>query len=98
LTSYGPELVAKQLELLKEAVPWVKRVAALHNPNNPLTRWPMDVAQAGRTLAIQIVVLPITGPDDVAVAFRDDETAGRSASRRCRSGDEPTRRSDQHSR
>jgi hypothetical protein len=30
-----PELVAKQLEVLKEAVPTISRVAALVDPTNP---------------------------------------------------------------
>src|SRR4029453_9169993 len=71
LTSYGPELAAKQLELLKEVVPGVKRVAPLGNPTNPINPWLNETSAAARTLAIQIVHLKITGPTDVAAAFRD---------------------------
>jgi putative ABC transport system substrate-binding protein len=72
LTSLGPELVAKQLSLLKEVVPEVKRIAVLYNPGNPLNPpWLKGVETAARTLAIQIQLLNITGPDDVAPAFRD---------------------------
>src|SRR5262249_55567746 len=35
LSLVGPELVARQLQLLKEAVPTASRVAALANPENP---------------------------------------------------------------
>ena len=34
----GPEIVGKQLELLKAAVPQLSRVAILRNPGNPCTR------------------------------------------------------------
>jgi putative ABC transport system substrate-binding protein len=36
LSSVAPDLVGKQLQLLKEAVPGISRVAVLSNPNNPL--------------------------------------------------------------
>jgi putative ABC transport system substrate-binding protein len=78
LTSFGPELVAKQLALLKEVVPEVRRIAVLHNPGNPLTSpWLKEVEAAARTLAVQLQHLSITGPDDVAPAFRD-ATKGRA--------------------
>ena len=71
MTSLGPELAGKQLGLLKEVVPEVKRIAVLSNPGNPLTHWLKEVESAARTLAVQIQLLNITGPDDVAPAFRD---------------------------
>ena len=72
LTSFGPELAAKQLSLLKEVVPEVKRIAVLSNPDNPLTgHWLKQVEAAARTLALQLHLLSITGPDDVAPAFRE---------------------------
>jgi ABC-type uncharacterized transport system substrate-binding protein len=78
LSSFGPELAAKQLSLLKEVVPEVKRIAVLSNPGNPLTtRWLKEMEAAARTLALQLQVLSITGPDDVPTAFRD-ATKGRA--------------------
>jgi len=72
LTSFGPELAAKQLSLLTEVVPKVKRIAVLSNPGNPLNPpWLKGVETAARTLAVQLQLLNITGPDDVATAFRD---------------------------
>jgi putative tryptophan/tyrosine transport system substrate-binding protein len=38
----APDLVAKQLEILKEVVPKVSRVALLHNPGNQATRQRCD--------------------------------------------------------
>ena len=72
LTSFGPELAGKQLELLKEVVPEVKRVAVLYNPGNPLaTRWLKGMEAAAQALLVQLQPLSITGADDVATAFRD---------------------------
>jgi putative ABC transport system substrate-binding protein len=80
LTSFGPELATKQLALLKEVVPEVKRIAVLFNPGNPLNPpWLRDTEAAARTLAVQLQPLSITGPDDVATAFRDAMKSGAGA-------------------
>jgi len=72
LTSFGPELAAKQLSLLTEVVPKVKRIAVLKNPGNPLTAlWMKETDAAARTLDLQLHPLSITGADDVVPAFRD---------------------------
>jgi putative ABC transport system substrate-binding protein len=76
-TSFAVELAAKQLALFKEVIPEVKRIAVLYNPGNPLAaQWLKDTEAAARTLAVQIQVSRITGPDDVAPAFRE-ATGGR---------------------
>src|SRR4030095_15443853 len=50
----------------------IKRIAVLNNPGNPLNSpWLKGVEAAARTLPIQIQLFSITGPDDVATAFRD---------------------------
>jgi putative ABC transport system substrate-binding protein len=72
LTSFGVEMAGKQLALVKEVVPEVSRIAVLYNPRNPLAaRWLREVEAAARTLAIDIQVFTVTGPDDVAPAFRE---------------------------
>ena len=38
LTFLGQQIYAKQLELLKEAIPSVARIAVLMNPDNPANR------------------------------------------------------------
>jgi putative ABC transport system substrate-binding protein len=69
LTSFGPELGAKQLALLKEVVPDVKRIGVLRNPGNPLNLvWVKGLETAARTLALELQVSNINGPDDVAPA------------------------------
>ena len=72
LSSFGLETGGKQLALVKEVVPEVRRIAVLYNPQNPLAaQWLRDIEAAARTLAVDIQVFTVTGPDDVAPAFRD---------------------------
>ena len=72
LTSFALEMTGKQLALVKEVVPEVKRIAVLYNPGNPLAaQWLREVEAAARTLAVDIRVFTVTGPDDVAPTFRE---------------------------
>jgi putative ABC transport system substrate-binding protein len=72
LTSFAVELAAKQLALFKEVVPKVKHIAVLYNPGNPLAaQWLKDTEAAARTLGVQLHVSIVTGPNDVALAFRE---------------------------
>jgi len=72
LSSFGLETGGKQLALVKEVVPEVRRIAVLYNPQNPLAaQWLRDIEAAARTLAVDIQVFTVTGADDVAPAFRD---------------------------
>jgi putative ABC transport system substrate-binding protein len=65
-TILGPELEAKRLELLKQAVPNAARVAILRNPNNPAVVSYFEATKtAGRTLKIAL--------DPVAEVRRADE-------------------------
>jgi len=65
-TILGPELEAKRLELLKQTVPSVARVAILRNPSNPAVVSYFEATKtAGRTLQI--------APDPVAEVRRADE-------------------------
>jgi putative ABC transport system substrate-binding protein len=55
LTSYGPDLTSKQLELLREAVPHMKRLAVLWTPANPLHPGTVrDLEELTRSRGIQI--------------------------------------------
>ncbi len=70
LTLFAPEIAGKQLELLKEIVPHVSRVAILWNPTNRSGQLYMDQARsAARTLAIQLQVLEVRQPEDIETAF-----------------------------
>jgi putative tryptophan/tyrosine transport system substrate-binding protein len=73
LTFLAPELVPKRLELLKEGVPTVSRVAALWNPGaygertmREMVKQAEDAAQA---LRIQLDLVGVGSPDDFASAF-----------------------------
>jgi putative ABC transport system substrate-binding protein len=70
LTSVGDELFPKQLELLKEAVPRVSRVAVLWNPANP-SHGPSlkSIEVAARSLGMQPQLQKARGPDEFDSAF-----------------------------
>jgi len=70
LASIASELVGKQLELLKEAIPEVSRVAVLRNPGNQ--SHPLMLRQADavtRTLGVRLQILEARGPDDLDATF-----------------------------
>jgi len=65
-TIVGPQIEGKRLDLLKEAVPELSRVAVLWNPSNPaLVSYFDTIENAGRTLRISL--------DPVAEVRRADE-------------------------
>ena len=72
-TFLGPELVAKRLQLLRDVVPGLARVAALLHPHAYGERTTAsvvkDVEDAARTLGMQLQLVPADGPDDIAGAF-----------------------------
>ena len=69
-TYFAPELAAKRLELLKEAVPRIRRVAVLINPDNPINA---SVQQAVETTAkllkVELQQVEIRGPSEFDGAF-----------------------------
>jgi len=67
----GGELVAKQLELLRELVPIAARVAVLINPASAATTDATlrDVEPAARTLGLQIQVLRASTSPEIDTAF-----------------------------
>jgi len=70
LSLMAPELVGKQLEILKEMVPKVTRVAVLGNPANGGTAPQLRHAQgAARTLKLQLQPLEARGPNEIDSAF-----------------------------
>jgi putative tryptophan/tyrosine transport system substrate-binding protein len=72
-TFVGPELAAKRLQLLREAVPSLYRVAALWHPNayseRTMAGLSSEIEVAARTLGLQLQLVPAFGPDDLAGAF-----------------------------
>jgi putative ABC transport system substrate-binding protein len=68
--SAGLEIVAKQLELLTETVPKMRRVAILSNPANPYHQLAIrEVNVAARSLGVQLQLLEARGPNDFDGAF-----------------------------
>ena len=72
LTNVGGELGGKLLELLKEVVPKLNRVAVLMrgagSPANDL--FVKETELSARKMGIQLISLAFQGPEDVEVAFR----------------------------
>src|SRR5262244_3863596 len=72
-TFLGPQLVTKRLQLLREVVPGLSRVAALWHPNAYSERTMAGVLNeievAARTLGLQLQLVPAVGPDDIVSAF-----------------------------
>ncbi len=70
LATMAPELAGKGLELLKEVVPKVSRVAVLQNPSNhghpPQLRQAEGVARA---LGVQLHILQARTPPEIEAAF-----------------------------
>jgi putative tryptophan/tyrosine transport system substrate-binding protein len=72
-TFLGPELVAKRLQLLREVVPGLSRVAGLWHPHayseRTMTGILNEIEVAARTLGMQLQLVPAVGPNDFAGAF-----------------------------
>jgi putative tryptophan/tyrosine transport system substrate-binding protein len=70
LTIMASDLVGKQLELLKEVVPKVSRVAVLWNPDNPGSAPQLRQAEAAaRALGVRLQTLEARGPQEIDSAF-----------------------------
>jgi putative ABC transport system substrate-binding protein len=70
-SSMTAEVVGKQLELLKETLPKISRVAALWNPGNPIFQaiQRKETESAAGALGMQLRILEARGPDDIDRAF-----------------------------
>ena len=69
-SAFGLEIIGKQLELFKEAVPKIRRVAVLSNGANPIQ--PLAIREANvaaRSLGVQLQVLDVRGPSEFDRAF-----------------------------
>jgi putative tryptophan/tyrosine transport system substrate-binding protein len=71
VTALGQVLNVKRLELLKEAVPGVKRVAVLTNPASPYTEpFLQESEAAAHALGVEVRVVEAREPDELEKAFR----------------------------
>jgi putative tryptophan/tyrosine transport system substrate-binding protein len=77
LNTFSIELYGKRLELLKELVPQVARIAALANPAFPGTaRAMLEVQRAAQALGVQLHIVEVRSPDAFEHAFAAITSAG----------------------
>jgi putative ABC transport system substrate-binding protein len=70
LTLLTPELGGKRLELLKEALPHVSRIAVLQNAANPTSPAMLrEIEAAARVLGLQLQSLAVRHPDELDRVF-----------------------------
>src|SRR5262245_62524814 len=79
-TTLASELAGKRLELFKDTVPTLVRVAVLYDPANPGNRLHAQAVQtAGRALGLTVQLWEVRGPDDferVFAALRQERPDG----------------------
>ncbi len=70
VTTFSTELTAKRVEILKELVPSLSRVALLHNMGNPAVppEWE-ETKTAARSLGLQAELLDVRSEGDLSRAF-----------------------------
>jgi ABC-type uncharacterized transport system substrate-binding protein len=70
VTLYGDTLSSKRLELFKEMVPRIQRVAVLGNTNNPISGYFWDDIQpAGRALGLNLRRFDVTELSELSTTF-----------------------------
>jgi putative ABC transport system substrate-binding protein len=70
LSLFNVEMYAKRVELLKELLPKLARIAAIFNMGNPVTAPQWNVVEASaRSLGIQPQLLDVRRPEDLPRAF-----------------------------
>jgi putative tryptophan/tyrosine transport system substrate-binding protein len=71
LSTLAPELSGKRLELLKEILPKLSRVAVFRTSTQPGTAQTLkEVELAAKALGVQLQYLDVVDPKDIAAAFR----------------------------
>ena len=77
VTHFTPALMAKRVQLLKEAVPKASRFAVLRLAGRLQDLVVKDMERAARQLGVQLQVIEVRGADDLPAAF-DAAVAGRA--------------------
>jgi putative ABC transport system substrate-binding protein len=71
-TIFNPELCAKRLELLKEALPRTRRVAILLNPDNPVSGPNFQAAElTARSLGLELQQFEVRASNEIKSAFSE---------------------------
>ena len=70
LSGFTTDLLAKRVEILREAVPGVKRIGLLHNLSNPIVprQW-NEFKAAAPVLGFEPLLFDVRSPDDMARVF-----------------------------
>jgi putative tryptophan/tyrosine transport system substrate-binding protein len=72
LSTLAPELSGKQLELMKEIIPKLSRVAVFGSSTSPGNAQSLrEVELAARAFKVQLQYLDVLDPKDIETAFRD---------------------------
>jgi len=69
ITILSPELSSKRLELLKESVPRLSRIAVLTNPSTPAQATLGEFDSAARAIGVTLTVLKAQRPSELENAF-----------------------------
>jgi putative tryptophan/tyrosine transport system substrate-binding protein len=77
LSILAPELGGKRLELLKESVPKLLRVAVLGTSTPTSAQVLREIEVAAAALKVQLQYVSVRGPEDIETAFRE-ATGGRA--------------------
>ena len=79
-TILAPDLNGKRLELIRDLVPGISRIAVLANPANPITAVDIKAAQAAaRGLGVSLQVLEVREQNDFDRAFTAARASGAGA-------------------
>jgi putative ABC transport system substrate-binding protein len=76
-SGFGIEQSGKRLQLLKESVPGISRMAALVNPTYPENNRATE--EAARTLGVQLRTIEVATPDDIPAGFAAAAAGGAEA-------------------
>jgi putative ABC transport system substrate-binding protein len=80
VTLYGSELARKRLELLKEAIPGVRRIALLGNAANPFSAFSWNEVQpAGPALGLELRLFNISNLGEFPTTFAAIKQSGSDA-------------------
>jgi putative ABC transport system substrate-binding protein len=71
LSTVNPDAAAKRVELIKEVLPQMARLAVLRNPTNSGSRFPLKETEAGaKRLRIRLQILEARTPNDLEPAIQ----------------------------
>jgi putative ABC transport system substrate-binding protein len=76
LSLQSEEITAKRVQLLKELLPTMSRLAVVYNPNRPTIGTNIKEAEtAARRFSLDVRLVPLDSPDNIRIAFDHVVTA-----------------------